>query len=148
MSNLRYPCLYFSQQFVVYNSFYVHSTATGIFSNSCRCSAFLQVWLQDLNGFHRKSSSHLWKISLPPSPPHEMTHLSTALLQRKGKKPLFLPGSIKPSWPWDHLLFLSAILHLIHYAASIPFDTHHCFISPQRAEKQECQWEMSIWPLN
>lgn len=90
MSNLRYPCLYFSQQFVVYNSFYVHSTATGIFSNSCRCSAFLQVWLQDLNGFHRKSSSHLWKISLPP-PPHPMKWLISAQLycREKEKNPYF-----------------------------------------------------------
>lgn len=43
---------------------------------------------------------------------------------------------------------LVSILHFIHYTASIPFVTRHCFISPQRAKKQEFQWESSIWPVN
>lgn len=89
MSNLRYPCLYFSQYFEVCNNFYVQSTTTGISSHSCRRSALVQVWPQDLNGFHRKSNSHLWKTSLPLHPMKWL--VSEQLYCREKEEPLNFP---------------------------------------------------------
>lgn len=152
-SNLRYPCPNFSQQLVVYNSFYVQSTTTGIFRNSCKHSIFWQVQPQDLDS--KKLSRHLWKVSffffflsLPLSLfPCEMTSISAQLYHREKEKTNFSRVALNCL---DHEItsfcFLQSSTSFIMQPSSPSL--HSTVISPQTAEKEESQGEGNIWPFN
>lgn len=144
VSNLRYPCPNFSQQLVVYNSFYVQSTTTGIFRNSCKHSIFWQVQPQDLNFSLENQAETCGKClfffffpSLPLSLfPCEMTCISAQLYQREKEKTNFSGVALNYL---DHEItsfcFLQSSTSFIMQPSS-PL-LHSTVISPQTAEKEE-----------